>query len=291
VTPRESEIDRLFQLPPAEFTAARNALAASAGKDGAAIKSLQKPSVAAWAVNQLYWRRRPAFDKLLDAARKQRAAHGRVLSGRTGDIAAAEGAHREALKAAMDAVRDVLAQAGEPASPATMTAVQETLQALPGAAESFGRLTRPLKPMGFEALAGLVPKGGAALRALAAVPPAQPAGNAGKAKASARTAEQSAAEARREEADRQRRRAALQKQLKSAAAEERRAATAIAQARKAHERARADRARLEDQLQFAEKLARDRAADVRREEEAGAAATRERERLEHEIAAIESPRV
>ena len=47
-------LDRLFQLPLDEFTAARNTLAKASGADGAAIRQLSKPPVAAWAVNQLY---------------------------------------------------------------------------------------------------------------------------------------------------------------------------------------------------------------------------------------------
>src|SRR5688572_8316831 len=55
------EADKLYQAPLAEFTAARNALAArikaAHGADAAAhVKALVKPSIAAWVLNQLYWR-------------------------------------------------------------------------------------------------------------------------------------------------------------------------------------------------------------------------------------------
>ena len=54
------EVDELYQLPLAEFTGARNALAARLKQSGRAndaslVKALQKPPVSAWAVNQLYW--------------------------------------------------------------------------------------------------------------------------------------------------------------------------------------------------------------------------------------------
>jgi hypothetical protein len=49
-------IDELYQLPLDEFTAARNALAKSTGD--ASIKKLEKPSLSAWAVNQLFWHQR-----------------------------------------------------------------------------------------------------------------------------------------------------------------------------------------------------------------------------------------
>ncbi|MEP6594233.1 MAG: hypothetical protein ABJC51_11100, partial [Acidobacteriota bacterium] len=57
----DAEIDRLYQLPPEEFTAARNALAKSAGTEAAAIRQLAKPPLAAWAVNQVYWQQRDLY--------------------------------------------------------------------------------------------------------------------------------------------------------------------------------------------------------------------------------------
>ena len=55
---KNSEVDALFQLALPEFTAARNALASrlqkAGGKEAAAtVKSLAKPPVSAWVVNQL----------------------------------------------------------------------------------------------------------------------------------------------------------------------------------------------------------------------------------------------
>ena len=54
----DEEIAGLYQLPLADFTAARNALAKQAGARASEVKALQKPPVAAWAINQLYWQRR-----------------------------------------------------------------------------------------------------------------------------------------------------------------------------------------------------------------------------------------
>ena len=46
------DLDRLFQAPLSEFTAKRNELLkTAAGADKAAIRTLQKPTVSAWAVN------------------------------------------------------------------------------------------------------------------------------------------------------------------------------------------------------------------------------------------------
>src|SRR5215472_18741963 len=80
------EIDNLYQLPLSDFIAARNALAARVrGEQGAeaaaAIKSLQKPSIPAWVVNQLYWRDRREFERLTQAGDRLRAAQQHRLAG------------------------------------------------------------------------------------------------------------------------------------------------------------------------------------------------------------------
>ena len=177
----DDQIDALYQLPLSEFTGARNALAKSVGgTDAAGIKKLEKPSVPAWAVNQLYWKERKAYDHLIDAAEKLRTTHRALLGGKAVDLQKAEGAHRDSARAAAARIRDLLSAAGETPSDATMNAVTETLDALPAADEQAGRLTKPLKPMGFEALAGVSPAPGGA-RTLALVdigeskaPPAPP---------------------------------------------------------------------------------------------------------------------
>jgi len=151
-----TDVDRLYQVPLAEFTAARNELAKKSGPDAAAIKALEKPNIAAWAVNQLFWTRRKTYDALVAASEKVRAAHVKQLSGKSADVSATEAAHHAAVKAAADEARRILADAGDPATTATMNAVIETLQTLP-THDQPGKLTRPLKPLGFEALAGFVP--------------------------------------------------------------------------------------------------------------------------------------
>jgi hypothetical protein len=84
-----TEVDALFKLPLGEFTSARNALAAELKKAGrpaeaSAVKALVKPSVSAWVVNQLYWRHRGLFDRLVAAGDKMR--HAQAAQG-TGDSA------------------------------------------------------------------------------------------------------------------------------------------------------------------------------------------------------------
>jgi hypothetical protein len=166
----DAEIDRLYQLPLAEFTAERNALAKGAGGQASEIRALQKPSVAAWAVNQLYWKTREVYDELMERADDLRATHEATLRGRRTDLRGASRAHEEALEAALKATMTLLAESGNPATEATRQAVATTLRALPGD-EPAGRLTRQLEPRGFEMLAGPSAKG----RVKAAAPAPRPA--------------------------------------------------------------------------------------------------------------------
>jgi hypothetical protein len=84
-----------------------------------------------------------------------RAEHQRALAGEKAAIAAAEQAHRDVLREAMAAAKDVLTAGGHALTPSTLDAVRDTLSALPSP-EANGRLTRPLTPRGLDALAGLV---------------------------------------------------------------------------------------------------------------------------------------
>src|SRR5687767_10782909 len=87
----EPDLDALFQLPLAEFTAARNALAARLKKAGQGdvaeqIKALPKPSVPAWTVNQLFFRKRSDFDRLIATGERFRQAQASHLAGKPTDI-------------------------------------------------------------------------------------------------------------------------------------------------------------------------------------------------------------
>jgi flagellar biosynthesis GTPase FlhF len=150
----DAEIDRLYQLVPDEFTAARNALAKSAGADAAAIKQLTKPPIAAWAVNQVYWQHRDVYDALVAAAKELRQTHKTILGGRTGDLRSAGKAHEAAVDQALKTALSLLAAHGHPATDTTRQAIATTLRALPSA-DPPGRLTATLQPGGFEMLAGL----------------------------------------------------------------------------------------------------------------------------------------
>jgi hypothetical protein len=217
----DDEIDALYRVPPGEFTAARNVLAKARGAAGAAIKTLEKPSLPAWGVNQVYWHDRPTFDALIKASTAMRQAHVQVISGRGADVAAAEAAHAVALKAAVSSARRLIEGAGEKATPSTVDAITETLQALPTDDEP-GRLTKPLKPMGFGALMSLgIP-----------VVPAFAKATAGK---PSRTL------------------MAAAKALKAATAAEEKAEAAHAEAKKAATHVERELARVRDRVQFLEK--------------------------------------
>ena len=155
----EARVDNLYQLPVDEFTAARNALAKEAGRDGAAIKGLAKPPVAAWAVNQLYWKEPAVYNTLIDAAEEMRKTHKAVIEGRKGDLRAAGREHELALEKALKATVDLVSERGQVVTDTTRHAILNTLRALP-TDEPPGRLSRALAPGGFEMLAGVVPKKG-----------------------------------------------------------------------------------------------------------------------------------
>ena len=87
----EAPVDPLFKLPLEEFTAARNALAAKLKKAGHSqqaeeIRALAKPPVSTWAVNQLFWRHRKAFDTLLATGEQFRRAQAAQLGGKASDL-------------------------------------------------------------------------------------------------------------------------------------------------------------------------------------------------------------
>ena len=150
----EAEIDRLYQLPLEEFTAARNALAKGAGSEGARIRALAKPPIAAWAVNQLHWKHPDTWHALMAAGENAQKAHRAVLAGKSADVRAASKVHEDAVEKALRATLAILKDADHEAADATKHAIGTTLRALPGE-ETPGRFTRTLQPAGFGMLTGL----------------------------------------------------------------------------------------------------------------------------------------
>jgi hypothetical protein len=173
---QDDEIDELYRLPLAGFTSARNALAKRLGADGTAVRTLTKPPVPAWAINQVYWRRRNVYDAMVDAAVEARSAHQATLAGKKADVRAASKAHEQAMDAVLKAALDILEEDGQPATDATRQAIATTLRALPSP-DPPGRLSRTLQPGGLEMLTGLPIREGPRAAAIAKRP-SPPAGKA-----------------------------------------------------------------------------------------------------------------
>lgn len=263
----DAEIDRLFQLPLSEFTAERNALAKRAGGDGAAIKALQKPPVAAWAVNQLFFKDRDRYDALIAAATEMRRTHKAVLEGKKGDLRTAGREHDVALDAALKATVALVKDAGQPVTDATRQAIIGTLRALP-TDEAPGRLTRTLAPGGFEMLAGISPRAGAKATSpkLTVVPP--PTGSSSTTRADAK-ADKEAARARE-------RRTALERAIRDADQRARQAEFEAA-------RAARDVGKAEDRVERARQALRDAQAELDQAEDALTTTSRARETADKRV--------
>jgi hypothetical protein len=155
----DQQIDDLYQVPLADFTRARNALMKSVrGADATRVRTLAKPTVVAWAVNQVYWRARNVYDHVMKAGERVRKAQIAALTGKAADLREASETHRKAIA---DAVKEAERIAGDAGSRPAPDALMRTFEALSLAQEPPappGRLSDALQPAGFEALAGVTPK-------------------------------------------------------------------------------------------------------------------------------------
>jgi hypothetical protein len=152
----ESKIDDLYQVPLDEFTSARNALAKTlTGTDAQRVKKLAKPTVVPWAVNQLYWKSRDTYDRLLKSGERLRNAQIGALEGRRSDVRAATDAHRKAMSDAVRETERLAAAAGPRPAPDALTRTFEALSLMREPPAPPGRLTEALQPAGFEALTGV----------------------------------------------------------------------------------------------------------------------------------------
>ena len=187
----DDDVDALFQLPLAEFTGARNALAAQLKKSGRGdesvlVKGLVKPAVSAWAVNQLYWNHRDAFDRLIASGERFHKAQTSRPAGKVADMRIALDARRAALTHLSDLATSLLRAAGHNPTPETILRITTTLEAMSAYASRSdaprpGRLTHDVDPPGFELFASSIP--GASLAGLidkpARVTPLQKSSGAG----------------------------------------------------------------------------------------------------------------
>ena len=131
----DAQIDGLYAAPPGEFVARRDKLARSVRQGGdreAAdeVKGLRKPSVAAWAVNQLARQEKMRLRGLFTAGERLREAHAEVLGGGSSDVLErARDDERKAIAELAGAARTLLEEAGHPPTEAMLDKVRDTLHA------------------------------------------------------------------------------------------------------------------------------------------------------------------
>ncbi len=275
----DDAVRELARAPLAQFVAERKRLVGelrTAGdRDGSALLAKRaRPAVSVWAVNQLYWQARDAFDAVL--------ATGARL--RRGELAA-NADHRDALAALRRRAIAILTAAGHSAVEATLRRTMATLAAIAAHGgfepDLAGALTADRDPPGFE-LAVPATTGGAARPA-----PPRPAAPDRAARGEAERSEAQPAAAQRAAAQR-----AAAQRAEAQRADAQRAAAEAEMAR----RLAAARERLEAALRTAlgEGDAKVRAVAALREQlvaaEAAVAATRATiADLERELAALPTP--
>jgi hypothetical protein len=273
--------DDLYGLALERFVPERTSLARALRADGrrdeaAAVAGARKPSVAAWAVNQLVRSQGPAVKELFDAGDALRQAQAELLAGRGdgGALRAARERERVAVDGLVDSARGLLTSQGHELSPATLDRVLDTLHAAAlddSAREQVraGRLERELRHAGL----GL----GEAEAAAATPPPPpsvpRPKRDTGKAGAKSQRAERDEEARRRaaEAARAEREHAAALKAARSAETTARRRAQRTARALRAAEERREHAAQALDEADETLAAARaeaDAAADAHRSAQA-----------------------
>jgi hypothetical protein len=154
--------DELYAADLDAFVADRTRLARELkeGGDGEAaakLAKLKKPTVAAWALNQLARRHRRDVDLLLDAGHRLRQAQEGVVGG------ADRAAFEQAQKTEREALRRLTQEASELLGGASSQVLSQLSQTLRAAAVSEegrellarGRFTTPLETEGFDVFGAL----------------------------------------------------------------------------------------------------------------------------------------
>lgn len=187
-------MDELYGLPLDRFTPERNALArelrnGGERERGAEVAALRKPSVAAWAVNQLVRTQKSAIGELFEAGDGLRHAHDEVLAGRGdgGSLRVAVERERQAVESLIQSAGGLLSADGHELSPTIVDRVADTLHAaaLDDDARvqvSDGRLERELRHVGL----GMAAAGGTPATAPTRRPPGPPLGRRASRRTSAR---------------------------------------------------------------------------------------------------------
>lgn len=144
----DEAVAELHRVAFDDFVSERKRLAEElkAGGDKAAATRLTKhtrPTISAWAVNQLWWRERAEMERLFGAAERMRA--GESEQSRE---------HRQALARLRERARELLAESGHASVEATLRRVTATLSALAVnggfSPDAPGALTNDRDPPGFD---------------------------------------------------------------------------------------------------------------------------------------------
>jgi hypothetical protein len=286
----------LYGLALDRFVPARAALvkarrAEKRREEASEVAALRKPSVAAWAVNQLVRTQRTALQSLFAAGDDLARAQEQAAAGKGGGDAMREATHRQrdAVRELLEAAEGLLGSDGHGVSQATMERVGETLRAAANDQDARqqvagGCLTRELRFVGV-GIGVSAPSSVAREPSAKTIPEKEKAPSRGTDKRhtgrrDGRKAKETEAEAQEAEATRNaeaervaaRERAAAIKAARRAEAKARRAATrahkelAAAQARQ-HEAA-ASLQKAETSLSVATQRAKDAAADLTAAEQA-----------------------
>lgn len=211
--PLAAAVADLYALLPAEFTASRNARSAEAGRAGdkelaKRIKSLPKPSTAAWLVNLLADRRRDDLEEVLDLGAALREAQEDLDQKQLRRLSTER---QRLLRAIIRQARDLAAELDHPVSDALAAEAEQTLwaamtDAAAADAVASGQLVRSLTASGWEE----VDLDGA----VADPESVRPAGNANRPAAKEPPAGSSKKSRDADTAAQRRRRAAAQRQLR-----------------------------------------------------------------------------
>ncbi len=130
-----ADVDRLYSLPLAEFTPERDELAKRLRKEGdadaaAAVKALKKPSVAAWAVNQVQRDRPDEVRELIDVTEELHLVYKKLSSaGARERLEEAAEMQRKLINSLVRCASQLLEAGGHAASDATLQKVADTLRA------------------------------------------------------------------------------------------------------------------------------------------------------------------
>lgn len=244
----DAQIDALYGLPLSAFTQSRNALAKTlSGDEARLVRSLAKPTLVPWTVNQLFWTARPFYDRLIKSGTALRDAQIAALKGKDVDAREAADAHRRALADAVRRATELASDAGWSPSADDLSRMLEAISLSPETPDYPGRWIEPVEPAGFEALAGVQPVARQGQAEVAGGPSKAAPGDEGSEAAQQREARRK--EAQRAEAERRR----LEANVRSAEEAVTQAKAAEAQTREALDRATEERRAAEATLAAARK--------------------------------------